>query len=395
MRAWIDRLLALAYRGSSRAKRLKILINPHSGQGYASKVYAREAEPILKAAGCEVDIESTTHRGHAREIAKDIDVDRYDAIVCCSGDGTPHEVFNGLAEHAQPRKALRKLAVTQLPGGSGNALSINLNGTISPSLAALAIVKAARMPVDLVAISQGQQRYLSFLSQSVGIVAESDLGTDNIRWMGSARFTYGFLVRLLGKTLYPAEVSFKLESDDKDSIREANRTARKSSPDPETDNVRKTQDDEQDIPAAVYGTVNDPIPSDWITTDMPDLGNFYCGNMVHMAPDTPFFSAALPNDKLMDLVDIRGDIKRTVSVKLMLSVENNQVYNHKEVRYRKVRAYRISPRLRPGQTEGYISIDGERVEFAPFQAEVMPGLGTVLSAPGQVYHWNGPPDAPQ
>ena len=149
------------------------------------------------------------------EIAEKIDESRYDVIASCSGDGLPHEVFNGLARKPNASEALRKVAVVQLPCGTGNAMSWNLNGTGSCSMAALCIVKGLRTPLDLASITQGEKRTISFLSQSVGIVAESDLGTDNVRWMGSARFTYGFFVRLLGKTVYPCEIAIKTEIADK------------------------------------------------------------------------------------------------------------------------------------------------------------------------------------
>ncbi|KAF2152929.1 sphingosine kinase [Myriangium duriaei CBS 260.36] len=394
-KAWVSRLLASAYRGSVRARRLKVLINPHGGKGLAPKLYAQEAEPILKAAGCEIDAETTTHSGHALEIARDLDIDKYDAIVCCSGDGTPHEVFNGLAQQAYPRRALRKIAVTLIPGGSGNALAINLNGTTSPSVAALAIVKAARMPLDLVSVSQGEKRILSFLSQSWGIVAECDLDTEDIRWMGSARFTFGFFKRLVGKTVYPAEVSVKVEYGDKDTIRAEYKKARyggagESSAD--ADHARELHDDETTLPKLIYGTVNDPVPEDWVTTDMPDLGNFFCGNLVHMSADAPFFPAALPNDGLMDLFDVDGTIGRLAAIKLMVSIEQNQFFDQPDVHYKKIKAFRLSPRLRPGQKQGFISVDGERIDFAPLQAEIMPGLGTVLGVPGKGFHFDGPQD---
>lgn len=391
--AWASRLQASAYQGVKRLRKVKVLINPYGGQGLAPKLWAREAEPILKAAGCEVDAQTTTHHGHAQEIARDLDVDKYDAIICCSGDGCPHEVFNGLAQQEFPQKALRKIAIGLIPGGSGNAMAINVTNTLSASLAALAIVKASRTPLDLIAISQGDKRYLSFLSQSVGIVAESDLDTEDIRWMGSARFTYGFLVRLFGKTVYPAEVSVKLETDDKEKIRSSfkDSLSKKDAPnDVEAVDPREAHDNETELPKGHYGTVNDPIPNDWLTTDMPDLGNFFCGNMAYMSPDLPFFPVALPNDGMMDLVDIEGTVSRITAVKLMLSVETGAHFDQKDVHYQKVKAYRISPRLRPGQKQGFISIDGERVDFAPFQAEVLPGLGTVLSTAGNVFHCTGP-----
>lgn len=98
-----------------------------------------------------------------------------------------------------------------------------------------------------------------------------------------------------------------------------------------------------------------------------------------MAPDANFFSAALVNDGLMDLVCIDGNISPMKSIELMLSVESGRFFDNPLVSYRKVSAYRIIPK---NQDDGYISIDGERVPFAPFQAEVHQGLGKVLSKRG-------------
>ncbi|KAK5143976.1 sphinganine kinase lcb4, partial [Cryomyces antarcticus] len=39
--------------------------------------------------------------------------------------------------------------------------------------------------------------------------------------MGSQRFTYGFLIRLLGKTVYPCDVAVAVEIGDKAAIRDA------------------------------------------------------------------------------------------------------------------------------------------------------------------------------
>jgi sphingosine kinase len=52
--------------------------------------------------------------------------------------------------------------------------------------------------------------------------------------------------------------------------------------------------------------------------------------------------------------------------------------------YRKILGYRIIPQKREGVAEEYISIDGERIPFEPFQAEVHSGLGMVL-AKGHLY----------
>ena len=404
---WVEALLNRAYpTNTKRRQRVKVLVNPFGGKGHAQKLWSREAEPIFAAAGCEVSVERTAYKGHAIDIAANLDVNAYDLIACASGDGLPHEVFNGLAKQPHPRHALHSIAVTQIPCGSGNAMSLNLNGTDSPSLAALAIVKGVRAPFDLVAITQGKELYYSFLSQSVGIIAESDLGTESLRWMGSLRFTWGCLVRLLGQTIYPAEVSVVVELDDKRAIKEsyARAVAASSSlpPLPPDTNLPDSA-----LPALRFGTIATPLPKEFITQDLPTLGNFYAGNMCTMSASTPFFPYALSSDALLDLINIDGRVPRSIALRMLTTVEHGTLIDFPEVAYRKVVAYRISPRVhRPvkkglvrakvgrwlggGRREGFISVDGEKVPFEPFQAEVVGGLGMVVAKRGGVYEYDPP-----
>ncbi|CAK4032082.1 Sphingoid long chain base kinase 5 [Lecanosticta acicola] len=413
---WMEKLMERSYPSTTRRKkRIKVLVNPFGGQGYAQKLWTRDIEPILSAAHCELDVERTTYRGHAIEIAENLDIEAYDVVACASGDGLPHEVFNGLAKHKNARRALRKIAVCQLPCGSGNALSLNTFGTDSPSLAAVEIVKGMRTPLDLIAVTQGTTLYYSFLSQAVGIIAETDLGTESLRWMGPLRFTWGFLVRMLGKTIYPAEVSKVVHIEDKREIREAYRRAREEHEAAKAKQLHHESDedsimagDNEALPALQYGTVADPLPPSFVTQDMPTLGNFYVGNLCYMSPDAPFFAATLPSDGTMDMITCPGDIPRTTALRMLTTVEHGTMINFPEVSYQKVLAYRITPRVNPtppqrrirakfgqwlggaaGQKEGLIAIDGERVPFEAFQAEVVPSLGMTLSKNG-IYEFDGP-----
>lgn len=385
--AWIERLLDFAYGTSQRRKRIKVLINPFGGKGHAQKYFTHDIEPILKAARCEIDVETTQHQGHAVEIARDIDISAYDVIASCSGDGLPHEVFNGLGKKEDAAKALRDIAVVQLPCGSGNAMSWNLNGTDSRSLAALAIVKGLRTPLDLVSITQGDRRTLSFLSQSVGIVAESDLGTEHLRWMGDVRFTYGFFVRLLGKTVYPCDIAVMVVEEDKEKIKQNYRKQLDVQPTSNPAALPAVDSKDQGLPPLQFGTVNDPLPSKWHMSPYPTIGNFYAGNMSYMAADANFFQAALPSDGCLDLVCIDGKISRWLAVQTLMAVESGKFFDMSHVSYRKVAGYRIVPKKAEegGREKGYISIDGERIPFEPFQVEVHKGLGTVLSRRGAAY----------
>ncbi|QSZ29893.1 hypothetical protein DSL72_004411 [Monilinia vaccinii-corymbosi] len=393
---WIAKLLDRSYGESQQQKRAKVLVNPHSGKGNAQRYYDRDVEPLLKAARCSIDVVKTKFQGEAVTMVEEMDVEAYDMVVCCSGDGLAHEVFNGLGKRHDAKRALSKIAVTHVPCGSGNAMSCNLCGTDSASLATLAIIKGIPTPLDLISITQGETRTISFLSQSVGIVAEADLATEHMRWMGSARFTYGFLERLIGQAIYPCDIAVKVAIEEKPSIREHYRKEMSNhEPASERRGYKYLLDDDASassgmddgLPPLRYGTVNDKLPEGWEMVPYDKLGNFYCGNMAYMASDANFFSAALPNDGYMDLVCINGDVSRLSAINMMFAVETGKFFDIPLVWYRKILGYRIIPKQKG---DGYISIDGERVPFQPFQAEVHKGLGTVLSKTGHMYEARGP-----
>ncbi|KAJ5798831.1 uncharacterized protein N7503_006336 [Penicillium pulvis] len=384
---WANKLLSASYGDVPRTRRLKILINPFGGQGKAQALYQKQAAPIFAAAGCKLDVQTTQHQGHAIEIAEQLDVNAYDAIVCCSGDGLPYEVFNGLGKRPNAREALAKLPVALLPCGSGNAMTWSCFGTGSVSVAALAVVKGLRTPLDLMSISQKGTRTLSFLSSSFGIIAESDLGTDNIRWMGAQRFTYGYLARVMSNRVWPCDLAIKVDIDDKEAIKQHYAEYTNREPDPMADLHRiEAAEKSPALPELKYGTVSDELPQDWQVVPGEKMGNFYAGNMAIVTKDANFFPASLPNDGFMDIITVDGTISRLTSLGMISEVATGAFFHRPEVSLRKATAFRLVPH----QKEGYISIDGESIPFEAFQVEIHPGLGTVLSKSGNRYEVDGP-----
>lgn len=49
------------------------------------------------------------------------------------------------------------------------------------------------MKLDLFSFVQKDRRVFSFMSQCIGLMADLDLGTEHLRWMGDTRFAVGFL----------------------------------------------------------------------------------------------------------------------------------------------------------------------------------------------------------
>lgn len=248
-------------------------------------------------------VHTTTRSGEAVDLARDCDIDAFDIIAPVGGDGGPHEVFRGLGLRKDARRALAKVAVAHVPTGSGNALACNVFGTPKAGLAALAIVKGVATPLDLVSITSAAEsggegvaplRSLSFLSQTLGVMAEADLGTEHLRWMGEHRFTYGTVKGILKKKEYPCDLWVKMEIDTKEGIRAHYRRERERREGAvggkEVDKLTTSTggseageaEDEGEgdgLPPLKYGTVADAVPAEWVKVDAERVGTFFAGNV--------------------------------------------------------------------------------------------------------------------
>ncbi|CDK25396.1 unnamed protein product [Kuraishia capsulata CBS 1993] len=370
--AVVEKIMKKAYPHSKPGMSVLIILNPHGGQGKALNLYLKECKPILEAANCRIEVLKTTYHQHAIDIGREIDIAKYDMIACCSGDGIPYEIINGLYQREDRVEAFNKLIVTQLPCGSGNALSISCHGTMEPSYATLSALKSQIVTTDLMAVTQGegtdQTTRLSFLSQTYGIIADGDIRTEWMRFMGPVRFDIGVAIQVFSNSKYPCEIYVKYVAKDKSDLSRFYQ---------EHSKLQYTHShtglDEGDFVLKCPG-LEDPVPSDWEPIDpklTANLAIFYTGKMPYIAKGTNFFPAALPNDGTMDMVvtDSRTNVLTTAEALLSLD-KGTHVWNS-EIQHSKITAYRIIPHpLRHTQ----FSVDGEPFSTQPLQAEVLPAI---------------------
>ncbi|CAN8101790.1 unnamed protein product [Discula destructiva] len=408
---WTETLLTRAYGPATRRKRAYVLVNPHAGPGRAQSQWTHDVQPLFAAARMPLTVHTTTRSGEAVALARELDIDAFDIIAPCGGDGGPHEIFRGLGQRPDAARALAKIAVAHVPCGSGNALACNSFG-VPPraGLAALAIVKGVATPMDLVSITQaGAPRSLSFLSQTLGVMAEADLGTEHLRWMGEHRFTYGTVKQILKKKEYPCDLWVKMEIDTKKGVRAHYRREREKAAAlaGEADKLTmssttasragrgstagsEASSSGEGLPPLKWGSMGDKLPEEWIKLDADRMGTFFAGTMAWMAPDVNFFNAALFSDGMLDIYLVDGAVPAAKVPGLLLSCQNNSFFDHPLVKYYKVSAFRIVPKYGGcGEGEGddktgFISIDGEKAPFEPFQAEVHRGLGNIITKRGVV-----------
>lgn len=352
-------------------QRIFVLINPHSGKGEALKIFNKEVKPILTSARCELKIELTQYQGHATELAENLNIDDYDTILCASGDGIPYEVINGFYKRKDRADAFNKINIVQTPGGSGNAMALSCLGATSASLAALRILKGKSSQCDLMAVckSSSDEVVVSFLSQTYGAIAQADIGTEWIRWIGGIRFDLGVVYQLLKDTKYPCELAVKLKCKDNNEIakhyEQITSSKRKEEPITEDNFTLRYHDNfKEDFKL-------DNLPAGWEVYDPHVTANnriFYAGKMPYIAATTNFFPAALPADGSIDLIvfDSRSDFLSTANS--LMSLEKGTHVWDDGVKHFKVEAFRLIPK---SPKKCFISVDGETFPYEPFQVEIL------------------------
>ena len=93
-----------------------LLVNPNGGKKRGPKIL-KQIKPLFDSHGIDLFIIETTFAGHAREIINQIDLSEFNGIIGIGGDGTLHEITNGLLSRKYPHI----LPIGIIPGGAGNS----------------------------------------------------------------------------------------------------------------------------------------------------------------------------------------------------------------------------------------------------------------------------------
>jgi diacylglycerol kinase (ATP) len=100
-------------RGDIMPKKIKLILNPTANHGRSMQT-AADLRPLM--AEQNADWSGTEYPGHAIELARQAGEQGYDKVIALGGDGTVHEVINGLMQ--VPAKKRPALGI--VPLGSGN-----------------------------------------------------------------------------------------------------------------------------------------------------------------------------------------------------------------------------------------------------------------------------------
>src|SRR5579864_2705009 len=98
-------------------ERFFAIVNPAAGGGRSAKL-AGSAIARLREKGLHADVIASAGPGHAVELAREAYEQGYRRFIAVGGDGTAHEILNGVFTG---RDLKRRISLGLLPLGTGNS----------------------------------------------------------------------------------------------------------------------------------------------------------------------------------------------------------------------------------------------------------------------------------
>jgi len=185
-------------------RKIKIILNPMADMGKAWRV-ARDLRSITQEHG-GVEWSGTVYPGHAIELAKSSE--GYDMVIAMGGDGTVHEVMNGLMQIAEDKRPILGI----VPVGSGNDFAHAINVPNAPTTALRHAIDGEASTVDL-GLMTDQHGRKEYFDNTLG------LGFGTIMTINSHRLPLlrGFLMYLVAALqtiiFHNDPISMEIETD--------------------------------------------------------------------------------------------------------------------------------------------------------------------------------------
>ena len=174
-------------------ERFFAIVNPAAGGGRSAKL-AGPALARLREGGLRIDVIASTGPGHAVQLAREAYGQGYRRFIAVGGDGTAHEILNGVLG---PVRDKDRISLGLLPLGTGNSFLRDFTKDgVEGSLQAL--LAGRKRPIDLVRLTHSAGELYSFNLLSVGFTADVAALTNRFfKPLGQLGYLLGVLVRVV------------------------------------------------------------------------------------------------------------------------------------------------------------------------------------------------------
>lgn len=196
---------------SSPFGRLTLIVNPRAGRGRVGRALP-EIEWRIQSGGLDYRIIETAGPGDAVRAARDALAGGDRFLVAVGGDGTVHEVVNGMIHEDRPRDPEAVLGV--LAAGSGCDFVRTFGLPNDPRRGVRHLLGDHLYPIDIAKV-----RYTADGTEQIRYspnIAEAGLGAEAVRravrlprWVGRGRYFLGFWLAMSGHR--PTQVRVKTD----------------------------------------------------------------------------------------------------------------------------------------------------------------------------------------
>jgi diacylglycerol kinase (ATP) len=174
-------------------KRFFAIVNPAAGGGRSSKL-AGPALARLREGGLGIDVIASTGPGHAVELASEAFKQGYRHFIAVGGDGTAHEILNGVFRGGGAKE---RVSLGLLPLGTGNSFLRDFSKE-GADASLQALLAGRKRPVDLLRLTHAAGETYSFNLLSVGFTADvAALTNRRFKPLGQFGYLLGVFIRVV------------------------------------------------------------------------------------------------------------------------------------------------------------------------------------------------------
>jgi len=174
-------------------ERFIAIVNPAAGGGRSAKL-AGAALARMREKQLHVDTIASTAPGHAIHLAREAYNQGYRHFLAVGGDGTAHEILNGVFGR---RKSVERVALGFLPLGTGNSFlrDFTNDGALASTQA---ILENRKRSIDLIRLNHAEGEIYAFNLLSIGFTADvATLTNRAFKPLGPMGYLLGVFVRVV------------------------------------------------------------------------------------------------------------------------------------------------------------------------------------------------------
>jgi len=339
-----------------------VIVNPVSGTKRGLQVYKNEVIPLLHDASVIYSTYVTSEPKDASSFMRHHpNLASIDTILCIGGDGTLHEILQGIYDRDDAAKLLQHLKFMPIPGGTANGLCKSITFEANEECSALTCtflsLKGKPSALDMTEVWSQATKETShaFLMLGWGLVADVDILSETMRYLGEMRLYVSAVWHILLSRTYKGKLTI-IPYEDTDSNL----------------NLKQSKLPQFDGAFEIDGARTPEVVHEGEFTLIWVVQTSHCAESMYSGPDSRIGSGHFT-------IYWVEKVGRCDMLSLLLQIDNGGHANNDKVRSRRAIAYRIEPdEIENNEKQGgFYTLDGELIPAGGIQGIIRPQICNV------------------